>query len=66
MTCVFLFPKLRDRTSVLQHSKWQILQNGKTLSGSYSALHSLAALASAFGASEASLEDAPSVTSTSL
>ncbi len=52
--------------SVFRHLEWRILQNGKTLSGSYSALHSLAALASAFGASEASLEDAPSVTSTSL
>ena len=66
MTCVFLLPKPRDQTSVFRHSEWRILQNGKTLSGSYSALRSLAALASAFGASEASLEDAPSVTSTSL
>ena len=66
MTCVFLLPKPRDQTSVFRHLKWRILQNGKTLSGSYSALHSLAALASSFGASEASLEDAPSVASTSL
>ncbi len=44
----FLLPKPRDQTSVFRRSEWQILQNGKTSSGSYSALHSLAALASAF------------------